>query len=162
MLDLPTRRSGNTSFATGATYRGDAKVPKFPDDAPIVVFDGHCVLCSRFARFILRHDHRRKYRLLPAQTPLGDALYRHYGLDPENYQTNILLENGTAWFRSESSLRIIAGFGFPWTLVNLFRVLPLSLRDRLYEWVARNRFNFFGRQDVCMLGVTGHEDRFLS
>ena len=163
MLDLVTRRSPpGKSSSHGATYRDNAAVPAFPDDKPIIIFDGHCVLCSRFARFILRRDSAGHYRLLPAQTPLGDALYRHYDLDPENYQTNILLENGIAWFRSESSIRIIAGLGFPWSMIRVFRILPLSLRDWLYEWVARNRFNFFGRQDACMLGAPGHEDRFLS
>ena len=155
-------QSPSASAIPGATYRRDPAVPPFPDDRPILVFDGQCVMCSGFARFILRHDHERRYRFLPAQTQLGTALYRHYGLDPENYQTNLLIEDGTAWLRSESSIRIFAGLGFPWSLVNMSRILPLRLRDRLYEWIARNRFRWFGRQEVCMLGQSGHEDRFLS
>lgn len=163
MLDRPARSSpAKPSFAPGASYRGDPSVPPFPDDKPIIVFDGHCVLCSRWARFVLRHDRAKKFRLLPAQTPLGDALYRHYGLDPKEYETNILLEHGVAWFRSESSIRMLKGLGLPWSLARLIRILPLAWRDRLYEWVARNRFNWFGRRDACMLGLTGHEDRFLS
>ncbi len=144
------------------SWRDDPAVPAFPDDKPIVVFDGHCVLCSRFARFVLRRDRRALYRLLPAQTRLGRALYAHYGLDPENYQTNILIADGIASFESESAIRIFAGLGFPWSLARALRVLPLSLRDALYKIVARNRFNWWGRQDVCMLNAKGFEDRFLA
>lgn len=126
--------------ATSFSYRHDPTVPDFPDDRPIIVFDGHCVMCSGWANFVLRHDRKARYRLLPAQTPLGRALYVHYGLDPENYQTNILIENGAAWFKSEGSIRMAEGLGYPWRLATLGRVLPLSIRDRLYEWIARPRW----------------------
>src|ERR1700682_462317 len=95
------------------SYRDDATVPSFPDDRPIFVFDGHCVLCSAAAQFVLRHDKRRRFRLLAAQTLLGAAIYSHYGLDSTNYQTNMVLEDGRAWLKSESSIRIFEGVGFP-------------------------------------------------
>ena len=144
------------------SYRDDPAVPSFPDDKPIIIFDGHCVLCSAWARFVLKHDRRRLYRLLPAQTPLGTALYRHYGLDPLDYETNILLADGVAWFKSEGSIRMFTGLGFPWSLAVILRILPRGWRDALYSVVAKNRLNWFGRREVCMLGVPGDEDRFLS
>ena len=144
------------------SYRDDPAVPSFPEDRPIIIFDGHCVLCSAWARFVLKHDRRRLYRLLPAQTPLGTALYRHYGLDPQDYETNILLADGVAWFKSEGSIRMFAGLGFPWSLAAALRILPRGWRDALYSVVAKNRLNWFGRREVCMLGVPGDEDRFLS
>jgi predicted DCC family thiol-disulfide oxidoreductase YuxK len=93
------------------SYRRDPAVPAFPDDKPLIVFDGICVLCSGWADFVLRHDTEKRYRLLTAQSGLGRALYLHYGLDPEDYETNILIEDGGAWFRSEATLRIAAGLG---------------------------------------------------
>ena len=107
------------------SYRSDPEVPPFPDDRPIVIFDGVCVLCSGFARLLLRHDKRRRFRLLAAQTPLGTALYRHLGLDPVNYESNILLEDGRAWFKSEGSIRIFERLGLPWSFMAVGRVLPL-------------------------------------
>ena len=68
--------------ADAYSYRNDPAVPSFPDDRPVVIFDGNCVLCSAFAQFILRTDRRRRFRLMAAQTPLGAALYEHYGLSP--------------------------------------------------------------------------------
>lgn len=136
-------------------------MPPFADDRAIVVFDGMCVMCSRFAQIILRRDRRGTFRLLAAQSELGVALYRHYGLDPVRYETNILIENGRAWFKSEASIRILAQLGLPWSLAVLGRGLPLSWRDRLYEVVARNRLRWFGVRAQCFMPLAEDSDRFL-
>ncbi len=143
-------------------YRDDPAVPDFPDDRPIIVFDGYCVLCSRWARFVLKHDRQGRRRLLPAQSPLGHALYVHLGLDPQDYETNILIADGVAWFKSEGSIRMAQGLGFPWSLARMFRLLPLAWRDRLYGLVAATRFRPFGRRDTCFLADEVHRDRFLA
>jgi len=144
------------------SYRRDPAIPDFPDDRPIFIFDGKCVLCSKAALFVLRHDARRRFRLLPAQSPLGRAIYTHYGLDTENYTSNLLLADGIAWLKSESSIRIFEMLGLPWSLAAVARVLPIPLRERLYDVVARNRFRWFGRRESCLVSLPGHEDRFLA
>ena len=145
------------------SYRSNPNVPKFPDDKPIIIFDGYCALCSGFAQFVLKRDPAGRYRLLAAQSPLGYALYVHYGLDPQDYATNILIENGAAFFKSEGSIRMAEGLGLPWSLVGgVFRILPLPIRDRLYEFIARNRLRFFGKRETCYLPERRYEDRFLS
>lgn len=143
-------------------WRGDPSVPAFADDRPILIFDGHCVLCSSFAQFILRHDRARRFRLLPAQTPLGTALYRHLGLHPTAYETNILLEDGRAWLKSEGSIRVFERLGFPWSLMAIARVLPRSVRDWLYAIVARNRLRWFGSRAICYRPDPAEADRFLA
>ena len=144
------------------SYRADPAVPPFPDDRPILIFDGKCVLCSGFAQFILRHDRRRVFRFTAAQTPLGAALYRHFGLAEVNYETNVLLEDGQAWLKSESAIRVFERLGFPWSLVSAGRLLPRRVRDRLYEYIARNRLRWFGSHAVCWLPDPSQADRFLS
>jgi predicted DCC family thiol-disulfide oxidoreductase YuxK len=143
------------------SYRRDPAVPKFRDDRPIIIFDGYCALCSGWAQFVLRHDRHGKYRLLRAQSPLGRAIYVHYGLDPEDYETNILIAEGVAWFKSEGSIRMAEGLGLPWSLAAGFRILPHPLRDRLYAFVACNRLRLFGKRETCYVPKAGDEDRFL-
>jgi predicted DCC family thiol-disulfide oxidoreductase YuxK len=144
------------------SYRSDAAVPSFPDDRPIIVFDGYCALCSGWAQFVLRHDAAEKYRLLPAQSPLGRAIYVHYGLHPDDYETNILIENGVAWFKSEGSIRMAEGLGLPWSLAAAFRIFPVRLRDPLYEFIARNRLRFFGKRESCYVPDAQDRHRFLA
>jgi predicted DCC family thiol-disulfide oxidoreductase YuxK len=143
------------------SYRRDPAVPKFRDDRPIIIFDGYFALFYGWAQIVLRHDRHGKYRLLRAQSPLGRALYVHYGLDPEDYETNILIAEGVAWFKSEGSIRMAEGLGLPWSLAAGFRILPHPLRDRLYAFVARNRLRLFGKRETCYVPKAGDEDRFL-
>ena len=144
------------------SYRDDAAVPDFADDKPVIIFDGYCALCSGWAEFVLRHDRENRYRLVTAQSELGRALYVHFGLDPEDYETNILVEDGVAWFKSEGSIRMAVGLGWPWRAAAVFRVLPTAFSDWLYDKVARNRLRIFGKRKTCYVPTAEDADRFLS
>ena len=144
------------------SYRRDPSVPPFPDDRPIIIFDGNCVLCSRFAQFIMRTDRDRRFRLLAAQSPIGTALYTHLGLDPESYETFILLDEGRASVRSDAGLRIFGKLGFPWSLCVAARLMPRLARDKLYDLVARNRLRWFGARATCYVPDPSEADRFIS
>jgi predicted DCC family thiol-disulfide oxidoreductase YuxK len=144
------------------SYRDDPLVPAFADDHPILIYDGNCRMCSGFVRFALRHDRHGQLRFIAAQSALGQALYRHYELDPVEYETNILLEDGRPWLKSEGSIRIFQRLGLPWSLMAIGRLLPLAVRDRLYETVARNRLRWFGVRKTCFLLEPGQEERFLT
>lgn len=144
------------------SYRQDADVPAFAGDHPIIIFDGLCSLCSAWVQFALRHDRERKYRFIRAQSALGAALYRHFGLDPVDYETNILLADGVAYFKAEGTMRMIAGLGAPWSAIQVGRVLPAAWRDRLYELLARNRLRWFGRRESCMVPTPDVRERFLA
>jgi len=144
------------------SYRTDPRVPKFPDDRPVIIYDGFCALCSGWARFVLRHDRRAKYRLLSAQSRLGRALYVHYGLDPDDYETNMLIEDGVARFKSEACIRMAEGLGAPWSIAASLRVLPRSVRDRIYETVASNRMRFMGRRRACYVPEGRYRERFIA
>jgi predicted DCC family thiol-disulfide oxidoreductase YuxK len=143
------------------SYRTDPAVPPFRDDRPIIVFDGYCVLCSRWANFVLRHDRRRRYRLLTAQSELGRALYVHYGLDPDSFETNILIADGAAWVKAAGTIRMAEGLGWPWRAATVLRVLPRHWADTLYEWIARHRLRWFGTRAACYLPAPEDADRFL-
>jgi predicted DCC family thiol-disulfide oxidoreductase YuxK len=153
-----------TAFKTrpAYSYRDDASVPAFADDKPVILFDGVCVLCSGWIEFVLRHDPHARYRLLAAQTPLGQALLLHYGLDTTDFESTILIKDGLAWFKSEAPIRMAIGLGYPWRMAALLRMVPLRLRDWLYEHIARNRYNWFGRRTSCFMPTDAVRARFLS
>src|SRR5688572_18158336 len=109
----------------------------------------------------MRRDSNKRFRLLAAQAPLGTALYEHYGLDPVDYETNVLLENGRAWLKSEGTIRMFERLGFPWSLMTVLRVLPRALRDKLYDVVARNRLEWFGSREACFVPEPSEADRFI-
>ena len=144
------------------SYRSDPKVAPFPDDNPIIVFDGMCALCSGWVQFVLRRDPHAQFRFLPAQSALGRALYEHYGLDPEIYESNILIADGVALFKSDGTLRMFERLGWPWSAMTAFRAVPVGWRDRAYELVARNRLAWFGVRETCFKPGPADDDRFLA
>jgi predicted DCC family thiol-disulfide oxidoreductase YuxK len=147
---------------TPYSYRDDPAVPSFPDDRPLIVFDGACVLCSGFVRFVLRHDQAGRFRFLAAQSDLASAIYRHYGLPTDVWETNLLLAEGVLYTKSAAGIEITTRFGGIWSLMRLLRLLPRPLRDWIYDRIARNRYRWFGRQEFCGIADPAHEDRFLT
>ena len=150
------------SFTTTAfSYRQDPGVPSFPDAHPIIVFDGKCALCSGFVQFVLRRDRQKRFRFIATQSALGRSIYRHYGLDEINYETNLLLWRGHVYMKSSGSLRIFEMLGFPFNLLAAGRLLPRFVRDWLYDIVASHRLAWFGVRDTCMLPEPRFAHRFL-
>ncbi len=143
------------------SYRDDPEIPAFPNDHPLIIFDGECIFCSGWVQFVLKHDKTGRYRFLAAQSPLGQALYRHYGLTTPDYETNILIENGRAYFKSEGSIRMAAGLGAPWSAVRVLRLFPRGLMDLIYEFVARNRLRIAGRRERCYVPTPEQRGRFI-
>jgi predicted DCC family thiol-disulfide oxidoreductase YuxK len=147
--------------ATPYSYRADPAVPPFPDDKALVVFDGVCVLCSRFVQLILKHDRGFAFRLTTAQSPLGQALFRHYGLDTETFQTNLVLIDGRAYGKLDTVAAVASRLGGGWRLLAALRALPGPIGDWLYDRIARNRYRLFGRHDSCMMPPPAWRERFI-
>ena len=133
------------------SWRSDGAVPAFEDRGPIIVFDGVCVLCSHFARFVAVRDPTRRFRFVAAQSHIGQGLMRHYNLDPDAFETNLLLADGRAYGKLDAVAGIIRHLGPGWRLAaNLMRILPGAPADWLYDRVALNRYALFGRHDACV------------
>ena len=143
------------------SYRSDPSVPPFPDDTALLVFDGVCVLCSATARFILKRDQARRFRFATAQSELGQALFRHYGLDAQTFETNLVLVEGRAYGKLDTVVVAGTQLGGVWRTLSLLRLLPRSVADWLYDGVARNRYRLFGRTEHCMMPPPAWRDRFI-
>ena len=141
------------------SYREDPDVPVFPDDKPLFVFDGHCVLCSRGASWLMKHGGGR-VRFASAQSRLGATLYRHYGIDPD--QTYLLVSKGTAAGESSGYLILCELLGGRWRTLTVFRLVPRAVRDWAYGVVARNRYRWFGRVEQCALLTKEQKSQLLS
>jgi len=127
----------------------------------VILFDGVCVLCSRWVAFVIAHDPAAGYRFVAIQTPLGRTLAARFGIDVENPQTNVIVMGGRAYFKLESALVALAEFpGWRWTRIAY--ALPRRVRDFLYDRIAQNRYRLFGRRESCMVPTPDVRVRFLS
>lgn len=127
----------------------------------VIVFDGVCVLCNGWVRFLLRHDHAQRYRFAAMQSVSGRRLLAAHGLDPDDPISLLLIEDGRAWTGTDAIRRVLAGLGGVWKAAHALALLPRALRDPLYRWVARNRYRWFGRYDACLRPAPQQQARFL-
>ena len=128
---------------------------------PIILFDAHCVLCSANARFVLRFDIERRFRLAAMQGDVGAELFRRNGLDPADPESILVVDGDRVWRDSDAVIAIYAGLGWPWRAAVAVRLVPRGLRDPVYRWVARNRYRMFGRRETCWLPRPEFADRLL-
>ena len=159
---VATERTSDRLNLLGAySYRNDPSVPAFADDKPVIVFDGVCALCSGFVRFVAARDRNRQFRFIAAQSALGTALFRHYGLDPVNYESNLLIANGRVSAKMDAFAGIMARLGGAWRLGVVLGWLPGRVADRMYEAIARNRYRLFGRYEHCIRPDANWRDRVI-
>ncbi len=122
---------------------GDGKV--------FVVMDANCLLCAHGARWIARNDRRDAFRIVPAGSPLGASLLRRQGLDEADPESWLLIDSVGAHQSLDALMRAGVHLGGFWQALALLGFLPRSWRDRLYHLVARNRYQLFGRADMCQM-----------
>jgi predicted DCC family thiol-disulfide oxidoreductase YuxK len=135
-------------------------VPEIPAK-PVIIFDGVCNLCSGLVRFLLERDPRGEFLLTSYQSPAGRRLLKRFGVDPETVATVYLVEGGRLHARSAALLRVARRLPFPWKLAAALVLVPRPWRDRLYDWIARNRYRWFGKRDTCRVPTAAERARFL-
>lgn len=126
----------------------------------LILYDGDCVICSGWFRFVARRDTARKFLFTAIQSPYGRALALKYGIDPDNPQSNAVLIDGDVNLRSDSAIAALSALpGYGW--VRAFRIIPKPLRDGFYSFIARNRYRWFGKNESCDLGGMAYADRVI-
>lgn len=130
-------------------------------ESKVVLFDGVCRLCSFWAKFLIRFDRDRIFKLATVQSKQGKEILNHCGLPTEYYETMVYVEDGKCFTRSTALLKILHQLPFPWPVLCVGWIFPIKIRDWLYDRVALNRYKLFGRYDSCMLPSRDHESRFL-
>ena len=143
------------------SFRADPAVPAFDDSAPVALMDADCAICSWGARMIHRLDRTGTVRICPVQSPLGAALMRHYGLQPDDPASWLFLDAGMPHVDFEAVLHAGWRFGGWARLTAVLRIAPKPLRDWLYQRLARNRYALFGRADMCALPDPAFQKRLL-
>jgi predicted DCC family thiol-disulfide oxidoreductase YuxK len=128
----------------------------------VIVFDGVCMLCSRWVDFVLRRDLYGRYKFAAMQTASGRALLIEHGIDPDDPLSFLLLEDKKGYTDTDAIVRILRSFGPGWKFIAvLVSIVPRFVRDPLYRWIARSRYRMFGRRAACRVPTADIADRFL-
>jgi predicted DCC family thiol-disulfide oxidoreductase YuxK len=129
-------------------------------DDDVILYDGVCVFCSRWIRFIAARDKDRRFRFTAIQSGYGTRLAQAFGIDPKDPDTNAVIHDGIASFKSDAALTVLSHLpGWGW--VRALRAVPKPLRDAVYNLVARNRYRIFGKYQECFVPDAGFRDRVM-
>ena len=134
---------------------------QLPKDSPVILFDGICNLCNSSVRFILKHDTREQFLFSSLQSDASKKLLLHLNYKIRQMNSILLVENGEIHEKTDAVLKIASGLRFPWNLATAFRILPQKLRDKMYDYVAKNRYRWFGKKDSCVYTMNTYENRFI-
>ena len=138
-----------------------SEIPGSAPDDRVVLFDGVCRLCSAWARFLIRFDRKRKFRLATVQSSAGQAILASHGFPLDDYETMLLVEGPELYTKTSAFFRVMFSLPFPWPAFCIAWIIPWFIRDWIYDRIALNRYALFGRYDTCRVPGGDHDGRFL-
>ena len=127
-----------------------------------MLFDGVCGLCNWSVDFLIKRDKNAALRFAPLQSALAQALIRKHNIDSRDLSTAVVIDGSRAYIRSEAALQALRRIGGGWSLLaSIATLVPRALRDVVYDWVARNRYRWFGQRETCRVPTLAERERFL-
>jgi predicted DCC family thiol-disulfide oxidoreductase YuxK len=132
------------------------------NDKKIILFDGICNLCNSSVLTIIKYDKKDAFLFASLQSETGKQITDHFKIDTAKVDSIILVESETAYaLKSTAALKISKNFNGLWTLFQLFWIIPSFLRDSVYNYIAKNRYRWFGKKDTCMLPTQKNKSKFI-
>lgn len=141
--------------------RPEAGLPERPEPHAFVLFDGVCNLCNGSVNFIIDRDPEGYFKFASLQSEEAEAIMRRVGISGASLESIVLVEGGRVYRRSDAVLRIARKLKGLWPALALFSIVPRPIRDWVYDWIARNRYRWFGKRDTCRIPTPELRSRFL-
>ena len=133
-----------------------------PKGTKIILFDGVCNLCNSAIQFVIKRDKKRQFRYTSLQGDLGKRLLAERNIDPNKIDSIILIEPNVAYYyKSSAALEISKGLKGAYPFMSIFLIIPSSIRDWVYDFIAKNRYQWFGKKESCMIPTKEQQELFL-
>jgi len=129
---------------------------------PVIFFDGVCNLCTGSVQFIIKHDPKHYFRFASLQSELGQQFLQQNGLSADTFDSFIVWEDGKYYTESTAALRVVRKLNGLWSGLYAFILLPAFIRNSVYKLIARNRYRWFGKKEVCWLPTAELNSLFIS
>ena len=127
----------------------------------IILFDGVCNLCNGAVNFVIKRDPGNVFKFTPLQEKQGVLLLKKHAVDSRKLDSIVLIENGNVYIKSSAALRIAKKLSGLWPLFFVLLIIPSFIRDGVYDFIAKNRYKWFGKKEQCMIPTPGLREKFL-
>jgi len=133
-----------------------------PKGTKIILFDGVCNLCNSAINFIIERDKKKQFRFTSLQGDLGKQLLEERKIDPLKIDSIILIDPNLAYYhKSSAALEIAKGLSGAYPLMSIFLIIPTPIRDWVYDYIAKNRYKWFGKKETCRIATLEEQEFFL-
>jgi predicted DCC family thiol-disulfide oxidoreductase YuxK len=137
----------------------DHEIAGIPDN--LILFDGVCNLCNSSVNFVIERDRKAVFSFASLQSEAGQSLLRSQGITEAKLESVMLWRNGILYKKSRAALEISRQLDGLWPVLYIFRIVPAFLRDFVYDFIAANRYKWFGKRDQCRMPEPGLKKRFV-
>jgi len=131
------------------------------DQSPVILFDGICNLCNGAVQFVIRHDSKAIFKFSALQSDKGQMLLKRYDLPAAVLNSFVLIQNNKAHTRSDAALLVAKQLDGPIKFLYGLIIVPSFLRNSVYNFIAKNRYKWFGKQESCMMPDQSLQKRFI-
>jgi predicted DCC family thiol-disulfide oxidoreductase YuxK len=127
----------------------------------IILFDGVCNLCNGAVNFVIKRDPGNVFKFAHLQEKQGALLLKTHTIDLQKLDSIVLIENEKVYIKSSAALRIARKMSNLWPLFFVLLIIPKFIRDGVYDFIAKNRYKWFGKKEQCMIPTPGLKEKFL-
>jgi predicted DCC family thiol-disulfide oxidoreductase YuxK len=127
----------------------------------VVFFDGVCNLCNSSVNFLIDRDPQSRFRFASLQSKFSEGFLPQYNIEPTKVDSIAFYSKGKLYSKSRAVLEIARRMRRCWPMLYVFIIIPGFIRDAIYNWIARNRYKWFGKQDSCRMPTPELKSRFL-
>ena len=131
------------------------------NEKPVILFDGVCNFCNAMVNFIIRHDKKNIFIFAALQSESGKKLLEQYKIDWKANDSFVVIENGKAHIKGNAALKLYNKLPWYWKWTQFFWIVPRFIRDGVYNFIAKNRYKWFGKKEECMIPSAGVKEKFL-
>lgn len=133
-----------------------------PKHKKLILFDGVCNLCNASVLYVIKRDKKDLFRFAPLQSSVGKQIIRKFDIDSTLTDSILLYESGQGIsYKSTAALKIASKLTFPTNLLSIFIIIPSLFRDWIYDFIAKNRYKWYGKKDACMIPTPELKAKFL-
>ena len=131
-------------------------------DKQLILFDGVCNLCNSSVQFVIKKDKANRFVFAPLQSETGQFFINKFNIDTDKVDSIILIpDNDTYYSKSTAALRVAKHLGFPTSWLFPLLIFPAFMRNWVYDYIARNRYKWYGKKEACMIPTPKLKAKFL-
>ncbi|WP_338733903.1 thiol-disulfide oxidoreductase DCC family protein [Mangrovimonas cancribranchiae] len=133
-----------------------------PENKQLILFDGVCNLCNSSVQYVIKHDKHNRFMFTALQSEVGQQIIKDFNIETSKIDSILLYSSSkNLTHKSTAALKIASQLGFPRNLMSIFLIIPAFIRNWVYDYIAKNRYKWYGKREACMIPTPELKNKFI-